>query len=410
MNFFLVFCFIFLLFIGIYSFKDIISPPIVLCITWLLPIAFVWFTELFQLEKYSFNFYSLIFVIGVILFYLGFYMQNKKMARNDYQLNLNKKLIPTKIYYIFILLEIIIFLIFLKGVNQYVFSNYKYNYWFTYKWGTELGYFKELSIMPIMRVVSRVAVCTMLTVLLNNRCKQNLFIFLIQLIMTALYCCFGQGRGGIFSFVIPLFILYLILNRKNLKKTLKTLFVLSVIIIVIFSIYSYLKAPYKSSNENFLFSTLENYLGGSLVAFCNWADSYRELTMGTHTFQFFCKLLSLIGIKVPVANLVQPYVENIHGNIGNVYTIYHWYMSDFGCVYAVIIQFFLGNFHGFLYRKMYLKKDYFYTILNSMFYYPLVLQFFMDEYTTMISLWMQCVLFIYLFTNTKIFFKGDDKL
>ena len=131
-----------LLLICIMIFKDIICPPVIMCIAWTIPIAVITITEMFKNNSYEFNKYAFVFVLGIILFVLGYVAINRKTIRNNFRLNLNKKLIPKKGLIILIIIEIVVFIIFFIGVYKYVMSHYKYNFWFSYKYATELGYYK----------------------------------------------------------------------------------------------------------------------------------------------------------------------------------------------------------------------------------------------------------------------------
>ena len=379
-----------LLLICIMIFKDIICPPVIMCIAWTIPIAVITITEMFKNNSYEFNKYAFVFVLGIILFVLGYVAINRKTIRNNFRLNLNKKLIPKKGLIILIIIEIVVFIIFFIGVYKYVMSHYKYNFWFSYKYATELGYYKEFLITPFFRALSRFLVCLLFINYLNDNNKYNRNLFFIQLVITFLYSALGQGRGGMFSFLIPLFIIYVMMKRKSIIQIAKNLGIMFVILMIVFVGYSKVKNPYEDQDIEYYLKKFENYTSGSLVAFCNWADNdNKEMAYGKYTFRFFYAVLNSLGFDVEVKSMVEPYVENLNGNVGNVYTIYKWYANDFGLVYAILMQFLVGILHGILYRNSYEKNDYFWIVINALFYYPLVMQFFMDEYVTLLSLWIQ---------------------
>lgn len=396
--------------VNILMFKDLISPPIILSIIWCIPIMLIALLE-HGSQSYQFNEYAFIFPIGIIFFDIGFLIMTRKIARNDNAIKLNKKISIKKTIYFLLIIQIIVFAIFLFQITLYVMNNFKYNFWFTYKWSTQMGYLKELSIIPLFRVFSRVMVCILFIVFLNDKTNKNKRIFIIQLLITAAYSILGQGRTGIFAFIIPLFIIYVIMERKSLVQSLRTLLVLSIILITVFLIYTKLKSPYEEQDFEFYLRKIENYTSGGLVAFCDWCENKdREYTYGGCTFRFFFAVFNKIGVDVEVQELIEPYVENLNGNVGNVYTIYHWYAKDFGLIYALLIQLFLGIFHGFLYKYMYIKSDIFYITLNSMYYFALIMQFFMDEYSTLFSLWLQYIIILIVLLKSNLFFKlGESK-
>lgn len=363
-------------------------------------------TEGFGSKSYQFNEYSFVFIFGIILFIIGFLIVNRRVSKNDNVLLLKDNLIPKKNMKIFMAIEIIVFIIFLLDLWSYIKSHYMYNFWFSYKWSTELGYYQELSIMPAFRAITRFLACLLFANYLNCSSSENKKTFYIQLIITCCYTGMGQGRGGIFAFIIPLFIIYVIMKRKSLKQIFKTIIIMAILLVSIFLIYSKLKTPYKEQNREFYLTRFENYISGGLVAFCNWAENRdNAFTYGRCTFRFFYAILDLLGINVHVESIVEPYVENLNGNVGNVYTIYKWYANDFGIIYAVMIQLVLGSIHGILYKHTYSKKSYFYLLMHALLYYPLVMQFFMDEYSTMLSLWIQYIIMGMVFYKVICFLK-----
>ena len=390
--------------INILLFKDLISPPIILSIIWCVPIMLIALLEN-GFQSYQFNEYAFIFPIGIIFFDIGFLMITRTVARNDNAIKIKGVVEIKKTIYILIVIELIVFFIFLFQITIYVMNNFKYNFWFTYKWSTQMGYLTELSIMPVFRAVSRVMACVLLIIYLNDKKNKNKKItFLMQLLITIAYSILGQGRTGIFAFIVPLFIIYVIMERKSLFQSLKTMIVLTLLLIIIFLVYAKLKSPYEEQNLEFYLRKIENYTSGGLVAFCDWCENdNKEYTYGGCTFRFFFAVLSKLGVDVEVQDLIEPYVENLNGNVGNVYTIYHWYAKDFGLVYALLVQLFIGIFHGVLYKYVYIKSDIFWIALHSMYYFALIMQFFMDEYSTLFSLWLQYLIMLIVLLKTNVF-------
>lgn len=399
--------FIFLIIISIIRFKDVISPPVILSIIWTIPILFVTISEGISDKAYQFNIYAItVFFVGIVFFMIGFSIINRKISKNNNALILKTRLEPRWPLKIFMVCEIIIFLIFIVDVYIYVKSHFQYNFWFTYKWSTQEGYYQELFIMPITRCVSRFLLCLLFINLLIENTRKNKKFFIVQLIITICCNCVGQGRGAIFSFVIPLFIIYIIIKRKSLKQILKVLSIMSVLFIFIFVVYAKLKSPYQEQNKEFFFKKLENYTAGGLIAFCNWAENGNiQYKNGRCTFRLFYAIFNKMGADVEVEPLIEEYVENINGNIGNVYTFYHWYAKDFGLIYAVCMQLVIGMLHGILYKNTYQKRTHSWLIMHSLFYYPLIMQFFMDEYSTLLSLWLQYIVMLFIFCGNDYFFK-----
>ena len=151
------------------------------------------------------------------------------------------------------------------------------------------------------------------------------------------------------------------------------------------------------------FYSLENYLCGGIVSFCQWTLEKHEFGYGIYTFRFIAALLSGMGLEVPVVSMVEEYVENIHGNVGNVYTFYKWYANDFGVLYSLAIQMLLGVFYGLIAKKTRCSASIGNIAFLSLLFYPLFMQFFNDQYFSNFSIWVQTAFWILLFTRTKIF-------
>ena len=83
------------------------------------------------------------------------------------------------------------------------------------------------------------------------------------------------------------------MNRKSIKQTIKLIGIIVIVLVGIFVIYAKLKSPYQKQNAGFYVTKFENYMSGSLVAFCNWASNGtdKEYTYGRCTFKSFYAIL-----------------------------------------------------------------------------------------------------------------------
>jgi oligosaccharide repeat unit polymerase len=122
------------------------------------------------------------------------------------------------------------------------------------------------------------------------------------------------------------------------------------------------------------------------------------LGYGENMLRFLFVILNKLGFNIRPVLLRQEFVAV--PLLTNVYTIYQPYYGDFSIFGALLIQFFLGLWHGFIYLKARLNKP-LYIILYALFLYPLFMQFFQDQYFNLLSTWIQCfiVLFLYFFIS-----------
>ena len=103
--------------------------------------------------------------------------------------------------------------------------------------------------------------------------------------------------------------------------------------------------------------------------------------------------------------LVQNFISIGNGVTTNVYTFYQYYISDFGCIYALLIQFLVGIFHGVSYKNMSQMKNYWIYIFCFSIY-PLIMQFFQDQYISLMSTWIQILIFGFVFLRTNLIFSS----
>ena len=151
-----------------------------------------------------------------------------------------------------------------------------------------------------------------------------------------------------------------------------------------------------------------HYFSSSTVAFVEYMKSPKDYLYGANTFRFFIAILKSIGFNVNVPELIQEEIQ-FYGDKTNVYTVLHYYVRDFGIIYAFFIQFVLGIFYGVLYKKAILKGTFspFYIAVLSIFFFPLINQFFDDKYFSILSSWLQMIFWIWFFTS-KSFLTLDE--
>lgn len=387
--------------------KDIISPPVILSAIWALPFLWLVISEGIGKGGYNINSIALYYVLGVIIFVIGYFACNPRIQQSIEKIEVSDTRKMTRAFKIFIIIENFFTFYWLYDVYLYVMGNFKYNFWFTYKWNVSMGNYSDMILIPYLRTASRIITCIMFVqFLIPNHCKKDTKWFWMQFFITAVLNLLGQGRGGVFSFIIPMAIIFVMMRRKSNAHTIKIGCRVIVLLIVIFVIYANLKNPYENSTTTPIMSTIENYLCGGVVAFVDWINSsHHNYGNGAYTFRFFLAIIKAFGFNVKVVPMVEEYATNINGNIGNVYTFYKWYANDFGLVYSMLCQFIVGMMHGYITKKTYAKRTQKWLFVFAMSFYPLVMQFFMDGYITMLSVWIQTVFWMLILLNTRLFYR-----
>lgn len=397
------------IFIYLYT-KDILCPPAVLSFIWALPFIWLSCTESLKPRGFLIGFNGFYFIAGVLCFTLGFFIFNfKRHYRRPVSLAVTDARTATKICKAFICVELLCSLYFLYDVFRFVKTHYQRNFWFTYKWNVSQGNYTDWFVIPYLRTLSVILSLIMLLQFFSKNKKniENRWLFL-QLVITITINFIGQGRNSLFALIVPAVFLVLIRKRKKDSQIIKVLLLSVGCLCMIFIIYDALKNPYADKTDS-LFDTIENYLCGGVVSFSNYLNSFQVYAHGEYTFRFLCALMHPFCPDLTVVPMVEPYVTNINGHIGNVYTFYKWYANDFGPLYALMWQFIIGCLHGLLYKKLYETSNKGVCILYCYSMYALCMQFYMDMYITMLSTWIQVCFWIFLFLNNKIFFSKKDK-
>jgi oligosaccharide repeat unit polymerase len=117
---------------------------------------------------------------------------------------------------------------------------------------------------------------------------------------------------------------------------------------------------------------------------------------GANTFRFFYALLFKIGISdVKPQELIREYMY-IPDPI-NVYTVYENYYLDYS-YYGMIIPGIFLIVHYLLYAKA-RRKSGVWTFYYASSTYPLIMQFFQDQYFSLLSIWLQVIFWYYLFIS-----------
>lgn len=401
MNLIILILQVLVLFINIQIHKKLLKPPVFLALIWLVPIAVINLVGLFEEVKYEFNEYAIIFPIGCMLFsFFYLLIDKKKCILNKNNIDVKK---ITIFFKIFILIELFLVMYWFIDVLKYVNTNFKYNFWYTYKWGVSVEEYFDPFFIPYLRTASRIITLVMLVNYLKKIYKKDNLWFYFQLIITIILNFLGQGRGGIFSLIIPMLVIYLLVNNDSKRRKGIIIALGSVTLIAIFFIYARMKDPYTVNADKSPFLSFENYLCGGVISLCEWLNGPHQYAYGAYTFRFFNALLNRIGFDVEVVSMVEDYVENIHGNVGNVYTIYKWYANDFGIIYALFIQGMLGVVYGLISNKLRRNNNIFWLVIYSTMFYPLFMQFFNDQYLSNFSIWVQIVFWAWLFSKCGIF-------
>jgi oligosaccharide repeat unit polymerase len=138
--------------------------------------------------------------------------------------------------------------------------------------------------------------------------------------------------------------------------------------------------------------SLRQYFLGPLPAFSITVANGSPLEMGANTLRTIRAILAALGLDVHVSSLVLPFVLVPYPT--NLYTVYMPYYLDFGIYVLPVAQFLFGMLHGLLYARYRSSNsgigD---VLLFGLSLYALVFQWGGDFYFSLLSTWMQFVIF-----------------
>lgn len=225
--------------------------------------------------------------------------------------------------------------------------------------------------------------------------------FVTSLIFALFIAVLTTGRGPIlWVFSILLGINYLLGRKFSVRSvglTVGAFIIIFAFIGVIFQKGGSLNA---SLSDNVRESTevTATYLVASINALDqNLHDNTLPDYSGDHSLRFFKAVGRAFGLfrNQEVAELVQLFVFVPYPT--NVYTIYNTYFSDFGVYYAFFIIALIGLVQTVIYYKAIQTRNIRYSIYFSMSLYPLLMSFFQDMYLSLISTWVQIIIFTEFF-------------
>lgn len=398
--------FLSMLFVLVFEYKktnDLLHPATLLSLEFTIDIAFYLFMKVLTHSKYTLEITTFYFTFGLIVFYIGTLIFTKNVTINIETLKDTTPKIITLIYKLFLLIQFTIIAFFIvdilrdsrvaeKTIFNYIMAtrNYQYDekYWFMVARTISFS----LSYLAIYELFSK------------NVVNRDRIYLVLQIVISLIYMLFMTTRTVWFTFLIPCIILIVLTKYKDNKSLLKyggALFAIFFMLILVLS----LMRGQKGSLED-----IRLYLCSGIVQFTNWMKNQGERLNGRYTFRIVFAILNKLNIYKNDVVWVDQTLLKIPGldwkhTSGNVYTFYHGYAQDFGIWYALFIQFLVGAFHGFIYKMARVKKETFWVVLYAVFMYPLLTQFFSDQYASSMSLWLQITIVLLVACYTNLFYE-----
>ena len=209
----------------------------------------------------------------------------------------------------------------------------------------------------------------------------------IALIVSLSYAVLSTGRT--FLFVILISLAFIALIQKRLRPATMLWVGMAMLAGAFFGLgWLFNKIGDDSPNAYALgaVDAVSLYLLGSLAAFDHTlAQPVAPLEWGLTTFRSVMAVLAAAGADVKVVPLVKEYVFVPEAT--NVFTVFLPYLQDFGITGTVLFMALFGWMHARLYRAA-KSQDPRLVILYALSVYPLLMQFFQDQYFSLLTTWI----------------------
>lgn len=140
------------------------------------------------------------------------------------------------------------------------------------------------------------------------------------------------------------------------------------------------------------------YSVAAVSSFDYLVNSSLPQTWGSMTFRTPLAVLKAIGVPVEVPNLIQP--SPLTRIPSNIYTVFSPYYRDFGVIGVGFFMLLLGALHGWVFRQLKTGMPII-IVANALLFYALLMQFFQDQYFSLMSQWIQILGWTYVFNKLQ---------
>lgn len=211
------------------------------------------------------------------------------------------------------------------------------------------------------------------------------------------YASFSSGRTALFVLIISTLGTLAISRRISPKRALSVFAAVGLTAFTIVGVGTRKVATVEGDylgNLGSLGESLAGYFLSPTVAMGEFMSDERPLGLGVHVFRFVFAVLERSGVDVRAVPLVQDHVSV--PMLTNVYTFMQPYYADFGIPAVLAFSILIGFIHGTVYRGA-IQNGGYYLVMYGLLSYPLLMQFFQDQYFNLLSTWLQLGLILTVF-------------
>ncbi|MDR6534870.1 O-antigen polymerase [Variovorax soli] len=254
--------------------------------------------------------------------------------------------------------------------------------------GGQVGFLAYFSILSY--------VVTSLTMLAYKRSGASSFRLLFSFFVSLFYVYLSTGRTSLlllFSLTLIPLVMLEVIRLKGLAMAL-------LLVAATFIFVAAMTAKGVSvevglfENAASLVQSLRAYTVAPFLAMSELFQTDRKMEWGANMFRFLLSVLHTLGVidSAPPA-LIRDYV--FVPDPTNVYTVYDVYFRDFSYV-GIFIPPAILALHWWLYRRA-RKTGGRWIFYYAASVYPLVMQFFQDQYFSLLSIWIQIGFWFFVF-------------
>jgi oligosaccharide repeat unit polymerase len=400
--------------------KDLFYPPVLFSLVWtvilILQLIFS-FTVLKDLYPISVPTY-LTFFIGTLCFSAGGILltairQQNSVANSTLIFNSTSLSINLKLRLISLGIIVVGLPFYIQAAFRLFVASQIDNFFVGLR--TEINYGDEgIGITKYLISFSFVVFAINYYAYLKEKNRLNGYMVALSIVFALTYSVFATGRTYYFVILsIYLGISYLLKKKFSIKKYAWAILIFIALFIGIGMIYGSIEDSDGSIKGNLSKATESTavYLVSSLPAFdIELRNHAQALYPGENTLLFFIKIGRRFGLleNVKEGNLISEFVSVPY--LTNVYTYYSPYVKDYGKWFAWTMLFIFAMLHTWVYHKAKELKNLRYTIYYSFLLFPLLMSFFIDQYLSLISTWIQVIVEVELVIFINIFFISKRKL
>ena len=383
-----------------FRYRDLISPAVLHNIMWIVAgIVAITMVD----DKNIENVAILVIIIGSIFFQIGFSISLRIKLKNNFtneEVKVNEQATRFLVMVVFaVAIPVIVqYIMYLRSAGSSMYDMLQ---------STEENLNLPSMFDYFRRIVQYLSIAMLICYWKSEykqakRIKKYVYLLLGLAILSAISV---PTRNGILFFLLPLIVAFIATHDISNKK---------ICIIGICSVVGFMMVFYwislgkywylyknASSSSSIIQNEIRTYLSGGIVAFLENLKKHSFTDGGSNTFRFFIAIGDRVFKSNHAVKLVKEFVDIGNGTTTNVFTFYDFYVRDFGCLYAILMQFIYACIHGIAYKqtkKGNLLQIYFFAFLS----YPLIMQFFQDQYMSLLSTWIQIIIVgVFIFKISK---------